>query len=73
MTVCDNSICQRLLRECNLTLFLAISPGHSAEETCKHSYEILKSQPTVDIDKIFKKKLDNSRQNIRNQSTIEIL
>ena len=68
----DNSFCQRL-QKCNLTLFKAISPGYFAEETHKHAYEILKSQPTVDIDNIFKTKLDKTRHNTHNQNTIEIL
>ena len=58
MIVCgtkDNSLCERLLRECDLTLSKAISAGHAAEETLKHTRDILWSQPTADIDNIFKK------------------
>ena len=58
MFVCgtkDNSLHERLLRECDLTLSKAISAGHAAEETLKHIRDILWSQPTADIDNIFKK------------------
>ena len=41
----------------------------SAEDTYKHAREILRSQPTADIDKIFKKKLNKSTYNTRNQNT----
>ena len=47
--------------------------GHAAEETRKHAHEILRSQPTADIDKIFKKKLNNSSQNSRNQNTKDFM
>ena len=67
-------LCERPLRECNLTLPKAISAGHAAEETHKHAHppppslEILTSQPTADIDKTFKKKL-NTFHNTRNLNT----
>ena len=67
MIVCgtkDNSLCERLLRECDLTLSKAIA-GHAAEDARK----ILRSQPFADIDKIFKKKLKKSNHNNRNQNT----
>ena len=57
MFVCgnkDNSLHERLLRESDLTLSKAISAGHAAEETLKHTREILRFQPTANIDKIFK-------------------
>ena len=76
MIVCgtkDNSLRERLLRECDLTLSKAISAGHAAEETRKHAHKILRSQPTADIDKIFKKKLNNSSQNSRNQNTKDFM
>ena len=47
--------------------------GHAAEETRKHAHEILRSQPTADIDKIFKKKLNNSSQKSRNQNTKDFM
>ena len=50
------------------TLFKAISTGHAAEETRKHAREILKSQPTANIDKIFKKNLNKSSHNTHNQN-----
>ena len=56
----DNSFRERLLQECHLTLSKAISAAYAAEETCKHAHEILRSQPTTNINKIFKKKLNNS-------------
>ena len=71
MIVCgtkDNSLRERLLRECDLTLSKAISAGHAAEETRKHAREILRSQPSADIDKIFKKKLNKSNHNTHNQN-----
>ena len=71
MIVCgtkDNSLCEGLLRECDLTLSKAISAGHAAEETRKHAPEILISQPSADIDKIFKKKLNKSNHNTHNQN-----
>ena len=74
MIVCgtkDNSLRERLLRECDLTLSKAISAGHAAEETRKHAREILRSRPSADIDKIFKKKLNNSNRNTRNQNARE--
>ena len=67
MFVCgtkDNSLHERLPRECDLTLSKGISAGHAAEETRKHAYEILRSQHTADIDKI-KKKLNQSSHDIR--------
>ena len=72
MIVCgtkDNSLYERLLGECDLTLSKAISAGHAAEETRKHTREILRSQPSADIDKIFKKKLNKSNHNTHNQNT----
>ena len=68
MIVCgtkDNSLRERLLRECNLTFSKAISAGHAAEETRNHDREILRSQPTANIYKMFKK----SSHNTRNQNT----
>ena len=59
----DNSLCDRLLRECNLTLSRAICVDHAAEKTCKNASEILKSQPTADIDNTFKKKPNKSSHN----------
>ena len=41
-----------------LTLSKAISAGHAVEETRKHAGEILRSQPTADIDQIFKKETE---------------
>ena len=76
MIVCgtkDNSLRERLLRECDLTLSKAISAGHAAEETRKHAREILRSQPSADIDKIFKKKLNNSNRNTRNQNARDFI
>ena len=68
----DNSLCGRLLRECDLILSKAITAGHAAEETRKHAREILRYQPTTDIDKICKKKLNDSSHNTRNQNTKRI-
>ena len=70
MIVCgskDNSLRERLLRECDFTLSKAISAGNAAEETRKHAREILRSQPSADVDKIFKKKLNKSNHNSHNQ------
>ena len=69
----DNSLRERLLRECDFTLSKAISVDHAAEEMRKHAREILRSQPTVDIDKIFKKKLNKSSNNTRNQNTRDFI
>ena len=69
----DNSLRERLLRECDLTLSKAISAGHAAEETRKHAHKILRSQPTADIDKIFKKKRNKSSDNTRNQSSRDFI
>ena len=76
MIVCgtkDNSLRERLLRECDLTLSKAISAGHAAEETRKHAHKILRSQPTADIDKIFKKKPNKSSHNTRNQNSRDFI
>ena len=76
MIVCstkDNSLRERLLRECDLTLSKAISANHAAEETCKHAHEILRSQPSADVDKIFKKKLNKFNQNTHNQNTRDFI
>ena len=75
MIVCgtkDNSLRERLLRECDLTLSKAISAGHAAEETGK-ILEILRSQPSADIDKLFKKKLNKSNHNTCNQNTRDFI
>ena len=44
-----NSLCERLLRECDLTLSKAISTGHAAEETRKHAakFSDLNLPPTL--------------------------
>ena len=71
MIVCDtkdNSLRERLLRECYVTLSRAISAGHAAEETRKHAREILRSQPSANIDKIFKKKVNKSNHNTRTKT-----
>ena len=76
MIVCDtrdNSLHERLLQECNLTLSKAISAGHVAEESYKHAHKILRSQPTANIDKIFKKKLNKSTHNTCNQNTRDFI
>ena len=47
MIICginDNALCERLLRESNLTLLRTTTAGNIAEETQKHAYEILQSQ-----------------------------
>ena len=54
----DISLPERLLRECDLTLSRAIRTGHATEETSQHTRKILRSQPTIDIDKIFDSKLN---------------
>ena len=69
----DNSLCERHLRESDLTLSKVISTGHAAEETCKHACKILRSQPTTNIDKIFKKKLNKSSHNTHNQNTRDFI
>ena len=68
----DNSF-RESLRECDLTLSKAISAGHVNEESCKRVGEILRSQLTVNIDKIFKKKLSKSTQNTRNQNPRDLI
>ena len=76
MIVCgtkDNSLRERFLRECNLTLSKAVSASHAAEETFKHAREILRSQTSDNIDKIFKKKLNKSNRNTRNQNTRDFI
>ena len=76
MRVCRtkyNSLRERLLRECDLTFYKAINVGHAAEETCKHAHKILRSQPIAHIDKIFKKKLNKSNHNTRNQNTRDFI
>ena len=47
----DNSLCERLLWEYNLTLYKAISAGYAAQETRKHAREILRCQPTAGVTK----------------------
>ena len=54
MIVCDTNdhfLRERLLRESELTLPKAISAGHAAEESCKHAWEIFKSNETIDLHK----------------------
>ena len=50
-----------LLRECDLTLSKAIGTGYTVEETA------------ADIDKIFKKRLNKSYHNTRNQNTRDFI
>ena len=69
----DNSLRERLFRECDLTLSKAISADHAAEKTPKHAHEILRSQPIADIDKIFKKKLNKCSHNTYNQNTRDFI
>ena len=72
MIVCgtkENSLRERLLQEQDLTLSKAISAGQAAEETRKYAPKILRSQPSVNIHKIFKKKLNKSNYSTRNQNT----
>ena len=41
MTLCgtrDNSLRERVLRECDLPMSKAISAGHAADETRKHAF-----------------------------------
>ena len=55
MIVCgtnDNFLRERLLHESELTLPKEISVGHAAEETRKHTHEILKSNEAIDLHKI---------------------
>ena len=76
MIVCGTrDIClpERLVRECNLTMSKTIRTGHATEETSQHAREILRSQPTVDIDKIFNSKLNKSSHNTRNQNTRDFI
>ena len=76
MIVCGTrDIClpERLVRECGLTLSKTIRTGHATEETSQHAREILRSQPTVDIDKIFNSKLNKSSHNTRNQNTRDFI
>ena len=76
MIVCstkDNFLHGRVLRECDLTLSKAISAGHAAEEKRKHAREILRSQPSADIDKDFKKKLNKYNNNTCNQNTRDFI
>ena len=49
-----NSLHERLLPASRMQL-------HAAEETQKRAHKILRSQPIANIDKIFKKKLNNSQ------------
>ena len=72
----DNSLRERLLRIlfafCNLILSKAISAGH-AEKRRKHAREILRSQLTANINKIFKRKLNKSSQNTRKKNTRDFI
>ena len=68
-----NSPRERLLRQCDLTLSKAINEGHADEERLKHARKIVKSQSASDIDKIFKKKLNKSSHNTRNQNTRDFI
>ena len=36
----------------------AIGAGQAAEETCQHAFQILRFQPTSDMDKIIKKETE---------------
>ena len=69
----NNFLRERLHREFDLTLSKAISVCHAAEETHKHAREIVRSQLTSDIDKNFKKELNKSSHNTRNQNTRDFI
>ena len=69
----DKCLRERLLRECDLTLSKAISAGYATEKIRKHAREILRSQPTTDIDKIFKTRLNKSSHNTRSQNTRDFI
>ena len=59
MIVCgtkDNSLRERLLRECDLTLYA--KQLVQVMLLSKHAREILRYQPTADMDKILKKETD---------------
>ena len=76
MSVCgtkDILLCERLLWKCDLTLSKAICACHAAEETCKHAHKIVRSQPSANTDKIFKKKHSKSNHNTRNQNTRDFI
>ena len=69
----DNSLYERLLQECGLTLSKAISAGHAAVKTRKHTCKIIKYQPTVNIDKIFERKLNKPCHNNPNQTRLDFI
>ena len=74
MIVCDandNAFRERLLRESDLTFSRAISAGHVAEETRKHTREILQFQSGTDLLKI--NKLRKSRHQVPNEKSKEII
>ena len=76
MIVCgarDNSLCEKLLQEFDLTLSKTINAGQAADETCKDSHKILRSQPTTNTGKILEKRLNTSSHNTRNQNTKEFI
>ena len=76
MSVCgtkDILLCERLLWGCDLTLSKAICACHAAEETCKHAHKIVRSQPSANTDKIFKKKHSKSNHNTCNQNTRDFI
>ena len=66
------SLCPKQLVQAMLLLSKAISAGHAAEETRKQAREILRFQPTADLDENFKRKLIMSNHNICNQSTRDL-
>ena len=56
-----------------LPLSVTFNADHAAEETHKHAHEVLRSQPTGNIDKIFKKQLNKSNHNTCNQNTRDFI
>ena len=50
----DNPLRERLLLKSEVTLPKAIPAGNTAEETCKHALQILKSNETINLCKISK-------------------
>ena len=73
MIVCgtrDNSFPKKLLRECDLIPFKAISCGHFAVLKKHVSMPAnFKYQPTANIEKIFKMELNKPSYNTPNQNT----
>ena len=60
--VADSTLCERLLRDGDLTLEKAIGAGHAAEETKRHAQELKEHQESADVHKVNRSKDNQPRR-----------